>query len=152
MWWGSTLHWHCFLNLNRTHETALSLHVAIVVDMRRVACTRSAVNAKVVVCSYQVSVEADTGTHRLAQCCQCLGWDHWQCVSSVLTCAAPCTSLYCATRHNQWPRFSYIGPVNCSDVTLEDRVTVNRGTGCNIVSAWDLISFLDNIYRISTWS
>ena len=62
----------------------------------------------------------------------CLGWDHWQCVSSVLTCAAPCTSLYCATRHNQWPRFSYIGPVNCSDVTLENRVSVNRGTGCNI--------------------
>ena len=58
--------------------------------------------------------------------------------------------LYCATRHNQWPRFSYIGPVNCSDVTLENRVTLNRGTGCNIVSAWDLISFLDNVYRIST--
>ena len=41
------------------------------------------------------------------------------------------------------PLHSYIGPVNCSDVTLEDTVTVNRGTGCNIVSAGDLISFLE---------
>ena len=42
------------------------------------------------------------------------------------------------------PLHSYIGPVNCSDVTLEDTVVVvNRGTGCNIVSAGDLISFLE---------
>ena len=70
-------------------------------------------------------------------------------MSSVLTCAAPappCT----VPLHHQCPRYSYIGPVNCSDVTLEDTVVVNRGTGCNIVSAGDLISFLDNIYRIST--